>query len=273
MKRIIILAAIALLGIGGQVFAQEKDSYRQKVETYMFQGSEIRDMEKQIRESIQQNIPAEALTNDSLRPMVEYLQNGLLNDLIDRYEVSMRKYVSEAELDELIEWSQKAETQSVKAKEKSLATRIQSQDPGVLVHIGALVNGMTAVLQGQEPDRLPKSQKSASYQAAFHAYYEASNVGATLRQTYDGILNTFGQYMQGQPGAEEAIRTASNYMVENLEPLMLLLYEDVYTEEDLEYYTSFCRTTAYQHNAQAGADFAGNISDLLINMLSKIGIK
>lgn len=270
MKRILIFATALLLCVGGQVFAQQKDNYRQKVEVLMAQGGEVADMEKQIREALEKNLPAEAYTNDTLRPLIEYMQNGLVEDILNSYDASMRKYVSEAELDELIAWAQKPESKAIREKEKSLATRIQEQDPEALVYLGTMMNGMLAVVQGNKPEPLPKSGKKSSYKKAFHQYYEASNASATLRQTFEGILGTLGQYLQGQPEAEKIIRRASDYMVENLEPLMLLMYEDIYTEADLRYQTAFCRTPAYQHQSQANAEFTGGITDLIMQAIGKI---
>lgn len=270
MKRILILATALLLCVGGQVFAQQKDNYRQKIEVLMAQGGEVADMEKQIREALEKNLPAEAYTNDTLRPLIEYMQNGLIEDILNSYDASMRKYVSETELDELIAWAQKPESKAIREKEKSLAKRIQEQDPKMLMYLGTLTTGMVTVVQGNEPDKLPECGKSDAYKKLFHAYYEASNVSAMLRKTYEGILGTMSQYLQGKPEAENIIRKATDYMVENLEPLMLLMYEDIYTEEDLRYQTAFCGTSAYQHQAQANAEFSGGITDLLMKVVSKL---
>lgn len=273
MKRVFMLAAVVLLCVTGTVFAAQKDSYRQKVKILMAQGGEVNEMETQIREALQKNIPADAMLNDTLRQMVTYLENDLFGDLTDSFEQSARKYMTEDDLDQIIAWMQRPESQSVHAKEKQLAARMQAQDPEVMALMGALVNNMAAVMQGQQPAPMPASHQSPAYVAAFHEYYEASNVGATLRQTYDGVLSTLAQYMQGDPTAEEKLRSATDYMTQSLEPLMLLLYEDVYTEDDLHYYTAFCQTQAYQHQAQASQDFAANIGTMLIKILGKFGIQ
>lgn len=269
MKKLLIFVAAALFFVGGTAFAQ--DSYRQKVETFVLQGGELSEMQQQIQATMEANVPAEAFTDAAYRPLMDYIQNELLTDILDAYEVALRQYVSEEELDELIAWMALPESQAVRSKEKALAQRIQDKDPEMLVYVGAVVNGMIAVMGGEKPDPMYVSSASPEYKAAFHEYFEASSVAATLKATFENLLGLMSQSEQNAPDKDARLRAATDFMLNNMEPMMLLMTENVYTIDELRYYTAFFQTQAYQHQAKAGALFASSVMEVITpKMLSRL---
>lgn len=250
MKKILTLTFCILSAL--MSFAQ--DSYHQKVMQLIMNDESM----EQAKQLLAQRIPAEL--QDSLLASFDLMQ-PLVEKIAGIYEESMRKYMTEADLDWLIEWSNSPRTKEISQKSMQLAQRLMQQDPAVMQLMTELTNGITQLAQNQKPANLQKAEVSKAYRKAFHKYYTGSDISSVINTMFDAIGNMFAAQL-GSDG-EQLFKAMSQYLTDNMEEFTLRLMSDILTIDDLNYYTKSMEQPAYQHYQQAQKDLISDPAKLM----------
>lgn len=257
MKKFLSLTLCVLCA--GFTFAQ--DSYRYKLKQFFASDQSM----EQAKQLLSQNATAEQL--DSLQATLNMVDE-LLELMVDAVEPSVRKYMSEADLDWMINWNNSSQTKAINAKSMNLAQQVLQGDPAMMEAITEFGTAITAITQNEKPSDIKKADVSKKYRKNFHTYYTESGAGEMINNMFGAIPKMLEGLAGESQEAMDMLNKMMKYINDNMEELMLRMLKDILTDEDLQYYSNSMNQPAYQHYRQAMLDVFSDPADFVQKIMN-----
>ena len=188
----------------------------------------------------------------------EYIESQLTSDAIDFFEPFYRKHVSEQELTELITMASDSRHVQLTQKSKEIM-RTWNQSALYLGFKNQMKKAVEDIKNNRTPADLPMPENvSSEYVEAFNRFFEASDIMdakmkisalqmLTTQLTMSGVENTLG-----------IVESLTGFYQRNFRTVLLSLYSQSFTLDDLTFMTQEVQSNAYQHSYEAMKEAAGS---------------
>jgi hypothetical protein len=248
------------------------DNYRDALKSYLQKGNVIDESQyKQMFMPLAQSLyPNEA---DKVAGIFgEYLSTKLVDDLVDIYMPSFTKHVTEAELAELTEIFSNPRYADITKRSSSVVTNMQ-QSPEYQKFMGEYQQAMMDIMQGKTPKNIAvPANISEEYIKEFNQYYKGANIDGVVSASFKSmsgmLVNMLKQ--QGISNAEEIVDKLIVYTDKNMPSVMVAIFHNTLTLQDIQDLSSLTKNTAYQHALQAVAEISSNPMQLGATVISKM---
>ena len=269
--KLMLLIAATLLPLCIQAKKPQQDAYRQTIEVIINKGQQKEQMQAQIAQMVKQQDP----NNPQTAKLHKYLtSDDFLNDMIDLYDEALRPRMTLEQLQEVATFLTSDSSKLLEEKSQVLATQMQDPNSPALTIMMDLVQRMTAHVEGKDVQPTVDLTVDPEYAKSFHAYYVASGTDKIMEATMQNMIGAIAGQFASQLAADEQtileqmISDMTSYMVENLEPSVMKMMEDIYTTSELDYYVRNMLTPSYQAyvDATTNIDFSKLLNILFEKM-------
>lgn len=256
MKRSLILLFTALMPLLS-LFA---DSYHDTFVTYMNSNDAInpKAFAAVFAMQAERRFSGQPLKADSVAN--EYIQSQLNADVVEFFEPFYRKHVSEQELLELT--ANQSDPRHIQLTQKSKEImRTWNQSAPYLGFMNQLEKAIEDSKNNKKPTDLSLPETvSPEYAEAFDRFYEASGIDdmVAMLQTSTLQMLTIQLYTSGVEHADELAGSLSDFYQRNIRTVLVSLYSQSFTLDDLTYMTQEVQSNAYQHSSEAVKEAAGS---------------
>ena len=249
MKRSIILLFTALMPL----FSLFADSYHDTFVAFMNSNDAIntKSLATVFAMQAERRFPGQPQKTDSVAN--KYIESQLKVDVIDFFEPFYRKHVSEQELTELI--ASHNDPRHIQLSQKSREImRTWNQSALYLGFKNKLNETVDDIMNNKTPTDLPMPENvSAEYVEAFNRFYDASGTGDMVAQMQTSALQmlTIQLYVGGAGNVVEKVESLGDYYQRNIRTVLLCLYSQSITSDDLAFMAQEVQTDAFQHSFEA----------------------
>ena len=255
MKRSIILLFTALMPLAC-LFA---DTYHDTFVTYMDSYAAInpKALTTVFAMQAERRFPGQPQKTDSV--VKEYIESQLKADLVEFYEPFYRKHVSEQELVELTAIQSDPRHAQLTQKSREIM-RTWNQSALYQGFSNQLEKAINDIKNNKTPTDLPLPQNvSPEYVEAFNRFYEASGISDMVANMQTSALQmlTIQLYMSGVENADKLADSLSDFYQRNTRTVLVSLYSQSFTLDDLTYMAQEVQSDAFQHSSEAMKEAAG----------------
>jgi len=189
----------------------------------------------------------------------EYIESQLNADVVEFFEPFYRKHVSEQELLELT--ANQSDPRHVQLTQKSKEImRTWDQSALYLGFKNQLEKAVNDIKSNKVPTDLQMPENvSPEYVAAFNRFFEASGISDMVANIQTSALQmlTIQLYMSGVENADKLADSLSDFYQRNTRTVLVSLYSQSFTLDDLTYMTQEVQSDAFQHSSEAMKEAAG----------------
>jgi len=190
----------------------------------------------------------------------EYIESQLTSDAIDFFEPFYRKHVSEQELAELI--ASHSDPRHVQLTQKSKEImRTWNQSALYLGFKNQLEKAVNDIKSNKVPTDLQMPENvSPEYIEAFNRFFEASGFSDMVAKMQVSALQmlTIQLTMSGEENTLGIVESLTGFYQRNIRTVLLSLYSQNFTLEDLTFMTQEVQSDAFQHSSEAMKEAAGS---------------
>ncbi|MBQ9340120.1 MAG: hypothetical protein IJS13_07295 [Paludibacteraceae bacterium] len=269
MKRYFSLLIVGIVSYG----ALYADSYRDALKVYLSNNnSNSAQYESTLGEAFAKAFPQETDKEKIGQIMSEYAATQMADDMADIFLPSFKKYVSEAELKELIELYQNERFAALQNKSAAIMSGLVN-DEDYLQFMNSFGTALGNIVTGQPVVDLPvPANITESYVKTFNTYYEDSMldemIGGMFESVYDMVKK--GLIGQGMENVDDVIEKVKKYTATNMRTVLLVTFHKAYSEDDIKYMSLATASDAYRHSMQATMDVVSNPLALSLNLFEKM---
>lgn len=240
MKKFLLIILCCLTSLG---YAQ--DSYRKALNAYLqSNNTDLGSQAQKILPFLQRSM-GDTVAN----VFVEYMQAQMYSDIADSYEPIFRKYVSESELNELSKWNKRERTKQIQQKSLDLVTSLNNENK-LFEKMQPYMVGLTALMHGEQPDSIPAKQLSPTYKQQLQTFMDANHLG----EIFDNITQTLVSQTSSIINNEQTKQDVYNYTIAFIDNMIIDIFSEIFSEDDLKYVNKQAKTPAAQHAAEAQAE-------------------
>ena len=256
MKRSLILLFTALMPLLS-LFA---DSYHDTFVTYMNSNDAInpKAFAAVFAMQAERRFSGQPLKADSVAN--EYIESQLNADVVEFFEPFYRKHVSEQELLELT--ANQSDPRHVQLTQKSKEImRTWNQSALYLGFKNQLEKAVNDIKSNKVPTDLQMPENvSPEYIEAFNRFFEASGFSDMVAKMQVSALQmlTIQLTMSGEENTLGIVESLTGFYQRNIRTVLLSLYSQNFTLEDLTFMTQEVQSDAFQHSSEAMKEAAGS---------------
>ena len=190
----------------------------------------------------------------------EYIESQLTSDATDFFEPYYRKHVSEQELTELI--ASHSDPRHVQLTQKSKEImRTWNQSALYLGFKNQLGKAVNDIKSNKVPTDLQMPENvSPEYVETFNRFYEASGISDMVAKMQVSALQmlTIQLYLSQEEHADELAERLSDFYQRNTRTVLVSLYSQSFSLDDLAFMTQEVQADAFQHSSEAMKEAAGS---------------
>ena len=190
----------------------------------------------------------------------EYIESQLTSDAIDFFEPFYRKHVSEQELTELITMASDPRHTQLTQKSKEIM-RTWNQSALYLGFKNQLEKAVNDIKSNKVPTDLQMPENvSPEYVETFNRFYEASGISDMVAKMQISALQILEiqLYIRGEEHADELAERLSDFYQRNTRTVLVSLYSQSFSLDDLAFMTQEVQADAFQHSSEAYKEAAGS---------------
>ena len=264
MKRLISSVVLAVM----LCLPMLADSYHDALVQYM-SGSDAVDMSKyshMLQPMAEKVFPGD---KKAARAFTEYMTTQMILDIVDIYEPSFRKYVSQEELNELINLYSDPKYATLNKRWEQVVSDSQHSTE-YQVFVLQLSQGIQEILQDKPAQDLQMADDvSKEYSDVFYQYFSLSGIDEMLRNVYRSVLSDMiQQYDVSNPQAK--MDEVLDYAIRNVPKVLLSMCQNVLTIDDLRLLITLSENPAYRHSQQAIAEGTSNVMAMAVTLIRKM---
>lgn len=267
MKRFFsIIAMVAVMWLPMQA-----DSYRDALVNYM-NGSGIvnPDQYSQMLEPLAQSLYADDPNGANV--VSQYVTTQMMQDIADIYEPAFRRYVSEAELNELASIYTNPKYANLQKRAMDIVNGMQ-HSPEYQQFVSQFSQAIQNIMMDQPArDVQIADDVSKEYADAFYQFYEDSRINDILSGSFHSIFTTLQDELvkSGVSNPQAKVNQLVQYTSKNMPKVMLALFSSKLTLEDVKLVAGMTKSTAYQHSMDAVAEMASDPMKLGAELIAKM---
>ena len=190
----------------------------------------------------------------------EYIESQLTSDAIDFFEPFYRKHVSEQELTELITMASDPRHTQLTPKSKEIM-RTWNQSALYLGFKNQLEKAVNDIKSNKVPTDLQMPENvSPEYVEVFNRFFEASGISDMVAKMQISALQmlTIQLYLSQEEHADELAERLSDFYQRNTRTVLVSLYSQSFSLDDLAFMTQEVQSDAFQHSSEAYKEAAGS---------------
>ena len=267
MKRYFLLIITGIVAIS----ALWADSYHDTFVRYA-QNDDLSDANAYVRmydKPAQGYFPDQPLKADSV--VREYMETQMRADVIEILEPYYRKHVTEAELQEMIAANSDSVLIQLQNKSKEIM-RGWNQSSEYMAFINQIGIAINAISAKEQPTNLPVPQDiSPEYIETFNRFYDSSGIDDLLSKACSSItqLLSYQLYQKGVQNVDEKVNGLMEYLLQNTRIVLLTLYSNSFTIDDLQLMTQNAQSDAYRHCNDAVKEVFTNPFEFGVTLMRK----
>ena len=256
MKRSIIILFTAMMPLLS-LFA---DSYHDNFAVFMDSTDAInaKAFAPMFAMQAERRFPDQPQKTDSV--VNEYIESQLTSDAIDFFEPFYRKHVSEQELTELITMASDPRHTQLTPKSKEIM-RTWNQSALYLGFKNQLEKAVNDIKSNKVPTDLQMPENvSPEYVEVFNRFFEASGISDMVAKMQISALQmlTIQLYLSQEEHADELAERLSDFYQRNTRTVLVSLYSQSFSLDDLAFMTQEVQSDAFQHSSEAYKEAAGS---------------
>lgn len=269
MKRIVLMMAVVLMALT----PIRADWYRDQLKDLLTYSGQVSTevVKSQWGPAIARLMPAEDAEKFTAA-LMEYTETQLAEDFTDIYLPVYKKYVTEADLKQLMKMYEDERYVAVYNHAAGLLNGLQ-ESPYFKGFQASLEKQLTAIINGEPAkDVSVPSSIPASYKEAFERYYKVSGTDELVDKIFAAMMDIASQELKSQnyPDADKLINDISSYMSRNMQNVCLIVFYRGITENDLTYLVTVSDTEAVRHSQEANKELLVNPMQLARDIMTKM---
>ena len=267
MKRLISSVVLAVM----LCLPMLADSYHDALVQYM-NGSGVVDMSQYTQ--MLQPMTAQMFPDDpqAAQAFTEYMTTQIMTDITEIYEPAFRRHVSLQELQELAALYADPKYAGLQQRSMQIVSNMQ-QTSEYQLFVSQFSEAIQNIMQDKPARNVQIADEvSKEYADAFYQFYRQSGIDEILMRAYRSIFDNLGEQLRqsGISNPQTKVDEIIRYTTQNMPKVLLALFQNALTIDDLHLLTELTGKPAYKHSMEAVAEMASDPMALGIALIRKM---
>ena len=267
MKRFFSLVALATM----MCLTIQADSYHDALSRYMSGSGVVNPTQySQMLEPMAQSLYPDDPNGKNV--VSQYVTTQMMEDIVSIYEPAFRRHVSEAELNELVTIYTDPKYAELQKRTMAIVSNMQ-QSPEYQQFVRQFSEAIQNIMMGQPArDVQIADDVPAEYATAFYQFYADSRINDVLASSFQGIFTGLADKLQdsGIANPQAKVGELIQYTNKNLPKVMLALFSNQLTLNDVKLVAGMTKKTSYQHAMDAVIEMSADTMQLGIDIITKM---